>query len=92
MVEITSDNYARPWRDDTRVTPPLIGSERDILVSSLDWHRATFELKCADLSAAQLSEASCRPSTLSLHGLARHLADVERWWFRIHRCDGSWCT
>jgi Protein of unknown function (DUF664) len=24
------------------------------------------------------------PSTMSLHGILRHLAAVERWWFRIH--------
>lgn len=49
----------------------------------LDWHRQTFELKCAGLTPRQLSERAVPPSSLSLHGLVRHLAGAERWWFRI---------
>lgn len=30
----------------------------------------------------RLSDRSVPPSTLSLHGLLRHMAGVERWWFR----------
>ncbi|CAN5902146.1 hypothetical protein BH23ACT10_BH23ACT10_11730 [soil metagenome] len=74
MTEIPADNYAASWDEDARITPPLVGSERTILTAYLDWHRATFELKCTDLSSAHLSERPCPPSTLSLHGLARHLA------------------
>jgi hypothetical protein len=33
--------------------------------------------------AERLSEQGVPPSTLSLHGLIRHLAGVERWWFRL---------
>lgn len=83
MTEIPADNYAASWEDGARTAPPLVGSERAILTSFLDWHRTTFELKCADLSPAQLSDRACPPSTLSLHGIARHLAAVERWWFQI---------
>jgi len=71
------------WNGDTRVTPPAVGGEREILSAMLDWHRATFELKCAGLTPRQLSERAVPPSSLSLHGLVRHLAGVERWWFRI---------
>lgn len=63
---------------------PRTGSEREILTAFLDWHRATFELKCAGVAAERMSEQGVPPSTLSLHGLVRHLAGVERWWFRQH--------
>ena len=48
----------------------------------LDFHRATLLTKCAGLTADQLRERSAPPSPLSLLGLVRHMADVERWWFR----------
>ena len=50
----------------------------------LEYHRATLEHKCTGLSAAQLVERSVPPSSLSLLGLVRHMAEVERHWFR--RC------
>lgn len=75
--------YSPRWRDDTREVPPKTGGEREALTSTLDWHRATFELKCAGLTQEQLSERAAPPSGLSLHGIVRHLAGVERWWFRI---------
>jgi uncharacterized damage-inducible protein DinB len=40
------------------------------------------EMKCAGLDAAQLASRSVPPSTMSLLGLIRHMADVERHWFR----------
>jgi uncharacterized damage-inducible protein DinB len=40
------------------------------------------ELKCEGLDAEQLARRSVEPSTLSLLGLVRHIADVERYWFR----------
>ena len=47
----------------------------------LDYHRATLLWKCAGLSNGQLRERSVPPSTMSLLGLVRHMADVERRWF-----------
>ncbi|MFD7548453.1 DinB family protein [Streptomyces sp. NPDC059816] len=76
-------HFAPRWNDDTRPIPPSAGGERETLAAVLDWHRATFELKCAGLSPEQLSERAVPPSGLSLHGMVRHLAGVERWWFRI---------
>lgn len=76
-------HYAPRWSSDTRPTPPAVGGERETLSAFLDWHRATFEIKCAGLPPERLSERAVPPSTLSLHGLVRHLAGVERWWFRI---------
>jgi hypothetical protein len=72
------------WADDDRPALPKTGSEREILTAFLDFHRATFELKCRGLAAHQLSDKAIQPSGLSLHGLVRHLAGVERWWIRMH--------
>ncbi|MGW6708826.1 DinB family protein [Streptomyces sp. NPDC054956] len=60
---------------------PRTGDERPMLVSMLGAQRATLELKCAGLDE-ELALRSVDPSTLSLLGLVRHLADVERRWFR----------
>ncbi len=69
--------------DDPRLVDdaPTRG-ERDLLVSYLRHFRMTFELKCADLDAAQLAARAVPPSSLSLLGLVRHLAAVEYSWFR----------
>jgi uncharacterized damage-inducible protein DinB len=48
----------------------------------LDWHRATLAIKCEGLTDDQLRERSAPPSALSLLGLVRHMAEVERGWFR----------
>jgi hypothetical protein len=60
-----------------------VADERQTLTETVDYYRRTFELKCAGLTPEQLSERSVSPSTLSLHGLLRHLAAVERWWFQL---------
>jgi uncharacterized damage-inducible protein DinB len=67
---------------DPRVDAPPRADERATLVGFLRWQRATLELKCADLDAAALARRAVAPSTMSLLGLVRHLADVERGWFR----------
>ncbi|WP_231641814.1 DinB family protein [Nocardia sp. NRRL S-836] len=66
----------------TRPEPPLTGNERDTLRAFLDFHRATLALKCEGLSDDELRRRSMPPSTLSLLGLVRHMAEVERTWFR----------
>jgi uncharacterized damage-inducible protein DinB len=65
--------------DDDLVAAP----EREALEAWLRWHRATLLLKCQGLTGEQLCERSVAPSTLSLLGLVRHMAYVERTWFRI---------
>jgi uncharacterized damage-inducible protein DinB len=67
---------------DERPEPPLQGDERATLAGFLDYHRATLAWKCSGLTDDQLRERPSPPSTLSLLGLVRHLADVERGWFR----------
>ena len=53
-----------------------------MLEAWLEYHRATLELKCAGVPAERLGERSVPPSSLSLLGLVRHMAEVERNWFR----------
>ncbi|MCX5195092.1 DinB family protein [Streptomyces sp. NBC_00249] len=66
---------------ERRFKGPVTGDERTLLLSVLAGQRATLELKCAGLGA-ELARRSVEPSSLSLLGLVRHLADVERRWFR----------
>lgn len=61
---------------------PRAADERVTLLAFLEWQRATLARKCEGLTAAQLRERAVTPSTLSLLGLVRHMADVERGWFR----------
>jgi uncharacterized damage-inducible protein DinB len=65
-----------------RTAVPRAGGEREILRAYLDFHRETLALKCAGLSDQELRRRAAPPSALSLLGLVRHLADVERSWFR----------
>lgn len=61
---------------------PELAGERATLLDYLRAYRLTMEMKCAGLDAAQLARRSVPPSTMSLLGLVRHMADVERNWFR----------
>lgn len=54
-----------------------------MLAGWLEFHRATLLHKCAGLAREQLVLASCPPSNLTLLGLVRHMAAVERGWFQI---------
>jgi Protein of unknown function (DUF664) len=56
--------------------------ERSTLVAFLRYQRDTLEVKCSGLDAADMARRSVAPSTLSLLGLVRHLADIERVWLR----------
>lgn len=67
---------------DSRTGPPHFASERDMLRAFLDYQRATLAMKCEGLSDEELRRQSMPPSTLSLLGLVRHMAEVERAWFR----------
>ncbi|MFB7527676.1 DinB family protein [Streptomyces sp. NPDC056178] len=49
---------------------------RDFLTN----YRMTLRMKCQGLDAEQLARRSVPPSTMSLLGLVRHLAEVERDW------------
>ncbi|MEV1046314.1 DinB family protein [Streptomyces sp. NPDC049916] len=77
----SSDNAPPPARPE-RFKPALDAGERPMLEGWLDFHREKLAEKCAGLTDAQLREASVPPSPLTLLGLVRHLAEVERFWFR----------
>ncbi|KIF75639.1 hypothetical protein QR77_20515 [Streptomyces sp. 150FB] len=69
--------------DDPRKGGPSLGDERATLVNYLRRQRLTLEMKCAGLDAEQMARRAVPPSTLSLLGIVRHLAEVERRWFRL---------
>ena len=73
----------KPSDDDPREHRPRLGDERTTLVESLRCQRLTLEMKCADLDAEALARRSVEPSTMSLLGLVRHLAEMERATFRV---------
>ncbi|MEU3568675.1 DinB family protein [Kitasatospora sp. NPDC036755] len=66
---------------DLRVDPPMTADEATTLSTFLDYHRDTLALKCQGLTDDQLRLRSVPPSNLSLLGLVRHMAEVERHWF-----------
>jgi uncharacterized damage-inducible protein DinB len=75
--------------DDTDIDPRdrakdlvAVADERAVLAAFLRYQRDTLEWKCSGLDAADLARRSVEPSTLSLLGLVRHMAEVERSWFR----------
>src|SRR5438552_14558788 len=73
----------KPSDDDPRENGPRLGDERSTLAESLRCQRLTLEMKCAGLDAAALARRSVEPSTMSLLGLVRHLAEMERATFRV---------
>lgn len=75
------DVWADP-QDDPRETGADLPDERSVLTYYLRAYRLTLEMKCAGLDAGQLARRSVPPSPMSLLGLLRHMADVERAWFR----------
>jgi uncharacterized damage-inducible protein DinB len=56
--------------------------ERATLLDYLRACRLAMEMKCAGLDPAQLARRPVPPSAMSLLGLIRHMAGVERHWFR----------
>jgi len=68
--------------DDPRSGGVTLGDERATLTEFLRFQRLTLQLKCEGLDAEQLARRSVEPSTMSLLGLLRHMAEVERGWFR----------
>lgn len=56
--------------------------ERTTLLAFLDYQRAVLARKAEGVTDEQARLAACPPSDLTLLGLIRHMADVERNWFR----------
>jgi uncharacterized damage-inducible protein DinB len=81
-VEPDSANLWMKWEDDPRNSGTVLEGERATLLDYLRAYRLALEMKCAGLDAEQMARRSVPPSTMSLLGLIRHMADVERTWFR----------
>jgi hypothetical protein len=79
---LADDDFSPVWADDDRPRIPRVAGEREALAAYLEHYRATVEMKCRGVTAEQARTRSVPPSTLSLHGVVRHLAGVERWWFQ----------
>jgi hypothetical protein len=80
---IPAANFSYRMAGERSDPSPAVTDEKQALTEFLEYYRQTLELKCANLDPARLSERSVPPSTLTLHGLLRHLTGVEQWWFRI---------
>lgn len=63
--------------------------ERTVLTHFLKQHRDYLENKCAGLDVEQMARRSVEPSDMSLLGLIRHMAEVERGWFRNVMAGGQ---
>jgi uncharacterized damage-inducible protein DinB len=74
------DMFVAPEEDPRRQSSPV--GEKATLIDYLGVYRQTLELKCSGLDPDGLARRSVPPSDLSLLGLLRHMADVERHWFR----------
>jgi uncharacterized damage-inducible protein DinB len=68
---------------------PLTGADRPMLEAYLEFQRLTLLNICAGLTAEQLVLQPVPPSNLSLLGLVRHMAKVERIWLRQRAPQGS---
>jgi uncharacterized damage-inducible protein DinB len=69
-------------RDPRRTEPDFLLDERAMLERWLEFHRVTLLIKCEHLDDAQRKHRPVATSNLSLHGLIRHMAEVERNWFQ----------
>jgi uncharacterized damage-inducible protein DinB len=67
--------------DVRRVEPAYDLADRAMLEAWLEFHRVTLLLKCEGLDDAARKARPVPTSNLSLHGLIRHMAEVERNWF-----------
>lgn len=67
---------------DRQPHTPRVGDERELLTATVDYQRAVLLRKVGGLGEDDLREVMT-PSGLTLLGLVRHLAFVERYWFQV---------
>jgi uncharacterized damage-inducible protein DinB len=67
---------------ESRHKRPPAGPERELLTAFLDFHRDTLLWKLSGLSEEEARRVTT-PSGLTLLGLVKHLAYVERVWFQV---------
>ncbi|MGH3503522.1 MAG: DinB family protein [Nocardioidaceae bacterium] len=75
-----SNMWAPPDADPRTYGDPV--SEKATYREYLANYRLIIEMKCNELDAEQLARRSVPPSTMSLLGLVRHMAQVENHWFQ----------
>jgi len=87
MPSSASTAFSDMWLDpddDPRAADEIeVFDERSNLEEYLRVYRITLRMKCEGLTPEQLATRSVPPSTMSLLGLVRHMAKVERDWFRL---------
>jgi len=79
--------------DPRRSEPPYILDERTMLEAWLEFHRTTLLMKCEGLDDDARKARPIPSSKLSLHGLVRHMAEVEQNWFHrvlLRQPDTPW--
>ncbi|CAM3308606.1 Mini-circle protein [Stackebrandtia soli] len=86
MTVMAGTKYPDMWvdpEDDPRESDAVsLGDERATIMEYMRTQRLTLELKCSELDAAGMAKRSVEPSTMSLLGIVRHMADVEHSWMR----------
>src|SRR5688500_4185533 len=68
--------------DDSRWALGPVTDERTELAGFLEFQRHALERKLGGLGDSQLRMRPVPPSEISLIGLVRHIASVERWYFQ----------
>ncbi|TXS52317.1 DinB family protein [Streptomyces sp. t39] len=80
QASVYPDMWADPDDDPRNSGGASPDGELETLKDFLSGYRLTLRMKCEGLSPEQLARRSVPPSTMSLLGLVRHLAEVERDW------------
>ncbi|MFF6998256.1 DinB family protein [Streptomyces sp. NPDC008313] len=80
QATVYPDMWADPGEDPRESGGAAPDGELATLRDYLTNYRMTLRMKCEGLDAEQLARRSVPPSTMSLLGLVRHLAEVERDW------------
>jgi uncharacterized damage-inducible protein DinB len=81
LIPTSGATVVKDLNDPRRTEPGYLLADREMLEAWLEFHRATLLLKCEGLDEAQRKARPVPTSKLSLHGLVRHMAEVERNWF-----------
>jgi uncharacterized damage-inducible protein DinB len=80
QASVYADMWLDPDQDPREKDGGSPEGELATLQEYLTDYRLTLLMKCEGLDAEQLARRSVPPSTMSLLGLLRHLAEVERDW------------
>ncbi|MEW2489498.1 DinB family protein [Streptomyces sp. NPDC048411] len=80
QASVYPDMWADPAEDPRNSDEDSPDGELATLQGFLASYRLTLRMKCEGLNPEQLARRSVPPSTMSLLGLVRHLAEVERDW------------